>query len=232
MPVPSLVPIFKGIQSSTADVAASNSYDFLGVDIGTAHPKRIVIVGSINPSGLTSNPTVNGVAITNRESDGSADGFNIGSIAVPTGTTADISVPIALGTALRCVVAVWIAYPASATPIGNDDGTATGTTNATADNVSIVPGGFLVAWGGQQSTVGSFTGSWSGADTPSEEVDATIEAATSYAAWTMPTTEALATGDFTLAASASGIKKILAVSWGVPAADVPIFMHQYRQRRV
>ncbi len=232
MPVPSLVPIWKGVLTSTANVAASSSYSFAGVDIGTAHAKRIVILGTLSPGGLTSNPTVDGNAVTNRESDGSADGFNIGSIAFPTGTTATIALPITLGTAERCVIGVWIAYPASATPIGNDDGTGNGTTNATADNVSVVPGGFLIAWGGQVNTVGSFTGSWSGADTPTEEVDATIEATSSYAAWTMPTTETLATGDFTLAASASGIKKILAVSWGPPAADVPIFQHQYRMRRV
>lgn len=215
-PVPSAVPIYKTTLTSTSNVASGSSYTFSTVDVGVAHSKRIVIIGHISPSGSTGIPLIGGTSATNVASDGSAAGFNLSVAPAPTGTTLDIEIPIIAGTAARCVVAVWIAYPNSITKVdsGNDTSGASGTTDAVASDIAVVPGGFLIAWGGQISTVGSFTGTWSGIDTPVEDVDATLEATTSYAGWSMATTETASGGDFTMAESVSGQKELCVASWG------------------
>lgn len=215
-PVPSAVPIWKGLFSDTANKSSGQSYAFDDVDVGTAHANRLVIIGTAGNSYIAIGaPTINGVAMDLVAGPGAGD-FTLWQKVVASGTTADFSIPAGFTGALRCIIGVWVAYPNSSTKVDSGHTQATSTTNAVVSDVEVVDDGFQIAWGGQLATVGSFTGTWNGADTPTEDTDQTIESGTSVAAWSMPTTENLTTGDFTMAASASGTKRVVVASWGPP----------------
>lgn len=212
---PSSVFIYKTALTDTTNKTSGQTYSWAGQDIGTAHTNRIVIAGVFSPAGgLTFDLTIGGVTATPPIS---GTVFNICSAAVPTGTTADFVVTCNDAYS-RFVIMYGIYYPSSATPLGSGQASANGTTDATASVTAAkqATNGLLIAAGGQEATVGSFTWSWSGADSLTEHVDTTIESASSYSMVSLQFTT-VGTQTLTMAESVSGTKKFAYATWGAAA---------------
>jgi len=211
--VPSTTFVYKTTLTDTTNKASGETYTFAGADIGTAHAKRVVILGVVSSNSGTT-VTVGGVSATLVDSAGSMRLFRA---SVPSGATADIVVNPA-ATIGRMAVSYGVFYPSSATPLGADGGTASGTGNvAHSINASVQEiGGIIVAYGGHQASLGTFTWTWGGADAITEHVDAQIESASSYSMASVNLTED-ATNTLTMAYTASATKAMVYGTWGASA---------------
>ena len=204
--------VYKTTLTSTTNVAIAGTYTFSTVDIGTAATNRVVVVGHMCASGTNNTMTIGGVAATRVTKNGAA---SIYAAIVPTGTTGDIIVTVADASAARIALIVWVGYTRDAvTGLDSGSDSASGTTDAVASDIAIKPGGFVCAIGAQFNTPGSsFTGTWSGVDSVTENVDAELESASCYAGFLIATTVDSTTGDFTLAEGVSGTKQLAVVSY-------------------
>ena len=90
------------------------------------------------------------------------------------------------------------------------------TTDANVANLKAQAGGFLIYAGSQPVVLGTFTTTWNGTNgTLQEDVDAQLEAATSYTTGMIPNfTVSSDNDDLNMAESASGTKLLVAVTWG------------------
>lgn len=212
-PVPSATFIYKGNAEDTANKTSGQTYTFSGKDIGTAHAKRIVVVGLFCNVNVT-DVTIGGVTATRADAASGSQLYRIYSAAVPSGTTADIVITVG-GNSGRCAIMWGIGYPNSATKLGGGTGTATGTSNVVHSISNTVQeiGGFIVAIGGRHDTLGTATWTWGGADAITEDVDTQIESTASYSFAHINLTEDV-TNNLTFAFSVSATKTMAWASWG------------------
>ena len=116
-PVPSLTPIYKTTLTTTTNETTT---EWTGVDIGTPHPKRIVILATYHGIAAAATCTVAGFPL-NSVQQNSAHEFSIMSVHVPTSeTTATITVS-ATGS-IRKAVAIYVAYPRIIFPLDGGTG--------------------------------------------------------------------------------------------------------------
>lgn len=208
--VPSRTPIYKSTVTTTTDETTST---FTGIDIGTPHPKRLVILACYHGVAAAATATVNGIPHQTR-SQNTAHEFSILAVAVPNGTLGDIAVS-ATGS-LRKAVSVYIAYPQNHLPRFTGAVSAATTTDANAANCPVSASGFLIYAGGQHATLGTFITTWTGADAVVENVDAQLESAASYTMGHIVITTSSDLDDLNMAESASGTKRLSVGTWGPP----------------
>lgn len=209
-PVPSATVVYKGTQTTTTNETTTT---WTGIDIGTPHPKRIVILAVYIGVGTSASATVNGISSYHRTQVTTHE-FAIFAHQVPCGTTADIAVTAAAST--RKAAAVYVAYPRNHMVLDDGTDTANSATDAVISNVKVQAGGFLIYAGGQNATLGTFTTTWTGPDAVTEDVDAQLESAASYTMGRIDTTVSSDQDDLTLAESVSGTKRLVCASWGPP----------------
>jgi hypothetical protein len=205
-PIPSAVPIYKTTLTTTTNETTTT---WLAQDIGTPHAQRVVILAVYGGGTSALTGTVAGISPTSTAHNTSR-WVGLMSFAVPSGATADIVVDVP--SSARKAVAVYVAYPASATMVSSDDDSAAGTTDVVASALTANAGGFLIYAGGQNAFLGTFSTTWSGADAVVEDVDAQLEAVASYTMGHINLTESIS-GNLTMAETASGTKHIFAATW-------------------
>jgi hypothetical protein len=122
---------------------------------------------------------------------------------------------VASGTIPFVAIGVWIAYPNSATAIDSVANQITSSTSpVVASDVSIVPGGFVIAFGGLDSALQTLTGTWSGSDAVTENFDQQVEATATIGGYSIATTQTSTTFDFSLGSTGTTSKRVVAASWG------------------
>ena len=211
--VPSTAFIFKGTVTDTTNKSAGQTYDFTGNDIGVAHAKRIVIFGVYGGNfNTTQKLLVNGVEANLRSHQ---NGFNMLFAEVPSGTTADFLIEV--NSAMdRAAISWGIYYPQNSEPLFVNAGSASGTSDAIVMSIVGTAPHLVVAYGGQQSTLGTFTEAWEGSETFTEDADAQLESATSYFFAHLHTvTSENDSYNVTLESSASGTKNLIVGSWAL-----------------
>ncbi len=204
-PVPSTIPIYKSTQTTTTDEDVTT---WAGLDIGVPHPQRVVIVAGFIGVSVTSSCTVNGISHTASVGNGTRNSA-IYSIPVPNGLLGDVVVT-AVGS-VRKAMSIYVAYPSSPAIISSGLDSQTLTTDATA-SLRVLVGGFVIYAGSQGATLGAFGTTWSGAESVTEDVDAQLEAASSYTTGSFAVTAA-STSTLTLAETVSGTKHFVAGSF-------------------
>jgi hypothetical protein len=217
VPVPSLRPVYKETLTTTTDETTTTWAD---IAIGTAHPSRIVILACMVGADIAMTGTINGVAQIDAATNASRQ-VGILVFAVPTGTTCTIAVTGTVNSA-RKAVSVYVAYPRHPMIVGKDADGATGatTTDAVCTAITTEKGGSLIYVGAQAATLGAFTTTWSGVDAVTEDVDAQIEATSSYTTGMIATFTEAISGNLTLSETVSGTKRLFAASF---AASDPGF---------
>jgi hypothetical protein len=206
-PVPSLVPIYKSTQTTTANETVTT---WTGVDIGTPHPKRVVCAalykGHANLSGMTIGGQYAPVYWF-----GSGHECAIHAARVPGGDTADIVASVASSQLKAC--SIFVLYPNDFTT--RDFAASATTTNNATVTPQVRKNGSLIYCGVQHSTLGAFSTTWSGAEAVTESVDAQLEANASYTMGMIPLfLTSQVTSVLTLAETVSGTKRLVAVPFG------------------
>lgn len=210
--VPSLVPIYKVTLTTTTDETTTT---FTGVDIGLPHPKRVVvlcILGGVSNSNATSR--VNGYDQYFTTGGGTSLTSNITAHIVPNDTTATIEVTRT--TSARKAVSVYVFYPENPIPLDSSAAPANTTVDANLVKLKVQAGGCLIYAGSQLATLGTFTTTWDGTDGVVEDVDAQLEATSSYTAGHINVTVSTDNSNLNLAESVSGTKCLAAVTFGPP----------------
>lgn len=206
-------PPFAGCQYKTTltDTANATLSTWDAVDIGIEHPNRVVIVASF--FGVSVLPTVLVGGMEKFHIQRTAT-VSISMHRVPCGTTCTITVSAA--SSIRKAASIYVAYPYGIWRDGAG-ATATTTSNAVISDIKYLTNSFLIYCAAQLSTLGTFTTTWNGTDAVTEDVDAQLEAASSYTMGHINFTEASNdTHDLTLASSASGTKDLVAITMSVP----------------
>ncbi len=204
---------YKTTLTDTTNVSIGGTYTFTAVDIGTASANRVVVVGQVAPSGTNNTITVGGTSCTLIVKNGAASLY---AAKVASGATADIIVTVASASCSRIALPVWVGYTSDiATGLDSGATNAGTTSSAVVSDIEVAPGGFLCAVGTQFNTSGStLSGSWSGTDSITENVDSELEGTSIYGGYLIAsTTQSSTTGDFTLTASLSGSKQAAVVSF-------------------
>lgn len=214
MAYPSLT--YRGTANSTTD---SNSYTFSGNAIGTASDLRAVFVfvyadalsGSLVSN--SANMTIGGVTATRVGVAAGAAGTVQAFVArVPTGTTADILVNFT-DTMTRCAV-VWYTFkPASTSAYGAKAAAGTGTSIGFTALPVVTNGVVLIA---AMSNGSSYTGAWSGSDTPTSNLAVTgIDSNAEYITAVSIQTTATSSYNYTVTSGTSIRRVILGMSFDV-----------------
>jgi hypothetical protein len=200
--------------STQTDTANADLSTWAGVDIGTPHPNRLVVLSIYRGIGnVAADTTVNGISpfLEQNNSSASAQG-GIHVFRVPLGLTADLWVSV-VGSQ-RKAVGVTILYPKSPRFLlskSNDQQTTT--TDATG-TVPTMAGGTVFYAGTSNGTLTAFGTTSSGADAVIEDVDAQLEATGSY---TFGHINVTIGGDITLtlAETVSSTKQLSTLSLGI-----------------
>jgi hypothetical protein len=209
-PVPSIVPIPTALLTSTVDEDTTTWTD---VDIGIEHPHRIVVLAFMRgATSGTPTATVNGIPAIVPTLALQAAGIQF--LQVPSGSRATITLTNA--GSVRKAVQVYVAYPNEPIPIDAVRAFNTSTSDAVAADLKVMRNGFVIYAGGQLTAQSTYTVTWSGTDAVTEDVDATLESVSSYTMGRILVTAGSDLDDLTLAASLSGTKAIVAVSWASP----------------
>lgn len=207
---------YKGTQTTTTD---ENTTTWTGVDIGLPHPKRVIVLACYLGVAAGMTATVNGISQYARIQN-TAHECGITLHQVPCGTTANIAVTAA--SSLRKAVSIYVAYPANHLQLDSGTATANTTADAAVNAMAMQVGGCLIYVGSQNAVLGTFTTTWSGADTITEDVDAQIESTASYTMGAIKTClRGSSGGNVTLAESTSGTKRLAVVTFGSPYRYMP-----------
>ena len=205
---------FRGVTTDTSDVSAS-SYTFASADIGTANANRVVVVGvGHNDATSVDSVTIGGVSATRAGSQPASAGAtaSLWYLNVAAGTTANIVVTLSVGTANRCVIAVWAVVPDILSPNDTASGTAINTSGANANDLDVRAGGLVLAMAYNSNTSG-LTPTWNGTDSITTDASATIEAANQYGAYSFLTTVSTSTNDLNVAPGTNSVTALAAVSF-------------------
>lgn len=230
--------VYRTTLTDNSNVGFGSSYTFSSVAIGAASANRLVIVGIMagKPPGLTIGAvTIGGVSATSHGSN--AQGASIVAMVsaiVPTGTTANIVIPMAglAGTSPRAAISVWTFEPTSPTLLDIALARQRGGTAAVAADVSIVPGGACVGFGLSEDSSATLSLAWTGSDTFTKHGDTVVETTWTVCGFSFVATQTSTTDDATLTSSASASKTIVVASWAAEANDNPVRkMASYRRRR-
>lgn len=212
-PPPSLVFSYKTTLTDTTNKIDGETYEWTGQDIGTEHEKRIVICGVYGGNfNANHDLIVGGVAASYLVRQGN---FNLLAAAVPSGATATFHVDVHTASMSRVAIAYGIYYPVNPTALSGSSFSATGTTAGSNSVLSAQQeiAGLNICFGGADAALITQTGAWGGVDAVTEHVDAQLEAATSYALWSVTLTEK-ATNSWTLTPSVSSSRSFVRAQWG------------------
>lgn len=228
--VPSVDPIYKTTLTTTTNETTTTWTD---VDIGTPHPRRVVVLAGYHGVAAAVTGRLNGVDNFMRVQN-TAHEIGILIFPCPHGWTA--TVEVSATSSLRKAVSVYVLYPGSVLPV--DSGTVSANTTSVAGvndmQARMMWGGISnskaadvsscgIYVGAQHATLGTFTTTWvpnpAGAQaTVTEDVDAQLEAAASY---TMGRITRFMVGselgDVNLTASTSGTKRLAVAMFDWPA---------------
>lgn len=208
-PVPSRVPIYKGVSTVTTDQTTSS---WTGIDIGVPHRKRIVVLAVHGGVAASITGVLNGREHFFR-SQNTAHEFAILAFFAPDGMTT-AAIDISATGSLRKEFGTYVLYPANHMPIDLGTATANTTTDATVTNMKVQAGGCLIYAGGQNGTLGAFTTTFSG-QTVTEDNDAQYESASSFTCGRITTVSVSSdTVTLNLAETVSGTKRLTCASWG------------------
>lgn len=207
--VPSRTVQYMGSQTTTTDETTTT---WTGQSISTPHPKRIVVITCYAGATGGADITVNGINAYHSTRSASQD-FEIQAFQVPNDTTATITA--VRPSSLRKAIGVYVCYPDSHAVVDFGVATATTTTDATVSNLKLIQEGCLIYCGGQTATLGTFTTTWNGSESVTEDADAQIEVA-SYTWGRITGTVSSDLNDLTLAESTSGTKRLVVVTFGPP----------------
>lgn len=172
-PVPSLIPVYKTVQTTTSN-EGTTSFTF---DLGTPHPDRHILVTAYHGVAAACTCTLDGQASINRTQN-VAHEFSIHVFAVPDCRRSGVVAVTATGS-LRKAAAVFVAYPRRIDLVKANTASANTTTNASASLSQFCAGWYAVYVGGQHATLGAFTVTRTGCIV-TESVDAQLESAASY----------------------------------------------------
>ncbi len=200
---------FTGVQYKTTLTTTTDETltTWTGVDIGQAHPHRMIILATFMGVNVTPATTVNGFTTIDKIRNNE---FGITFHIVPTGSTATIT---ASGvSSARKAIGVYVAYPMWTTLVDSGSTSAATTTDANLADLKVVRGGALIYSGGQLSTLGTFTTTWNGTDAVIEDIDAQLEATSSYTSGHINITNSSDISDLNMAESNSGAKRLAAIS--------------------
>lgn len=197
---------------STAD---QSNYSFTNCDIGTAHVKRLVVVGVIAISGQSSAVTVGGISasLVVDSDPGDDAGCQIWQALVPTGATATIAVSVVSATS--CIIHVYAGYPANPTAVGSFGQITEGGNDGLATDVAKTAGGFLIMIGHTQGNR-TFVFSTTGAETFTENFDGLIEGADNSGAASFIATATTTTDDMIYTLNGNSNHNSATASWGPP----------------
>jgi hypothetical protein len=210
-PVPSLVPIYKGTSTTTTNETTST---WTGIDIGVAHPKRIIILSVFHGVADAATATVNGIDHCHRTQD-TAHNISIFAIQVPSDTIGIVTVSAV--SSVRKAVSVYVAYPENHLPMDFGTDAATLANDAVVADQKAQVDGFLIYAGAQLGTLGAFGTTWGGTESVTEDVDAQLEATSSYTMGNIQRfTVSSDLNDVTLAETVSGAKRLAVTTWGPP----------------
>lgn len=206
-PPPSRQAVYRTTVTTTVDETVTT---WTGVAIGPEHPDRVVLlITFLGVAALsTGYPRVNRTPPLRwtRQNE-----IVISTHRCP-GTTATIEVS-STGS-VRKAAMVWTVYPGVDAVCKFSVGTANTTTDLIFTNFKACAGGSMI-WGASQlATVGAFGTTWPGSGTVTEDVDAQLEAASTYAGGRVTgITASSDTLSLTIAETVSGTKRGAAVSF-------------------
>lgn len=195
---------FKTTLTQTVDETTTT---WNSVDIGVEHPNRVVILAILMGVGVDGTSTVNGAGNNGRARSGTCE---ITTHKVPTGTS--VTVTVTATGSVRKAVGVYVAYPKDTVTRNSGSGTANTTTAATNTPIVAIKNGFLIYIGVQAATLGTFTTTSNGTDAVTEDVDAQIEATSSYTFGHINFTESHSNRTLTLTQSTSGTKNLASIT--------------------
>jgi hypothetical protein len=179
-PVPSLTPIYKATQTTTTDETATT---FTFSDIGTQHPKRVLVIGYMAGVGaVASTVTCNGMTPVGWEDNTNGTRYSdMYVFKVPTGDTAAITAST-VGS-LRKAVHLWVFYPNKPHPVSVQQANAAANVAMVASALTVQAGGalFYVAASVTSSSI-TWTTTWAGTESVVEDADAILESGSSYSA--------------------------------------------------
>lgn len=205
-PVPSLIPVYKTVQTTTTN-ETTTSFTF---DLGTPHPDRQIIVCAYHGVAAACTATLDGRASDTRTQN-TAHEFSIHGFFVPDQRTSGTVAVSATGS-IRKAVCVFVIYPRYPDIYSAGTATANTTANASVTLSSFKAGSYGIYCGGQHATLGAFTVTRTGC-TVTGSVDAQLEAAASYTMGYFvhdPTVGSTGSAALTLAETVSGTKRLAA----------------------
>lgn len=212
-PAPS--PSYITTHTDTTDKTAGQNWTFAAASLGTAHAKRVIVLG-VYTAGLAADAAVtvagNAATFLTREA---TSGFQMHYIALPTGATGNIVVTVT-GSSTRVAVSVWAIYPHDPVPWKSANVVAATTTNGIIAGLGVAKKGHLLYFGGEGAALGTFTTTWDGVGTLTEDFDGQLEAASSITAGHMwgSTSYEDAPRTIDMAESTSGTKALNVGIWG------------------
>lgn len=209
-PVPSRTLAYNGASTTTTDETTTT---FSSVNIGTPHPKRVVILAVYHGVGAACTTTVNGINAYHRTQN-TAHEFSMHLHQVPHGTTASITIS-ATGS-VRKALMTYVFYPQDHAPLDSGTATANTTTNANVADQKNQFNGCVIYVGGQNATLGTFTTTWNAAGTLAENVDAQLESVASYTSGNVTAPSSSDTGDVDMGESVSGTKRLVVTTLRPP----------------
>ena len=141
--------------ANSYNAANQASYTFSGVDLGTASPGRLIIVGTFgfDPIDEATTVTVGGESATRRVRERINPTIDLWSLVYASGTSADIVVGLP-GTGVDCGIAVWAAYGIQ-NPVPSDTDNALTAGASTSVTLTVPIDGVVVAYAGNNAAVGS-----------------------------------------------------------------------------
>ena len=200
-------------RSNYDDTSNATNYSFASCDLGTPHSSRLIVVG-VKTIGSTSvsSMTIGGIAATLAITSGSAArSAELWYALVPQGLTGTIAVNgSGASTAMR--IYVWAGYPSSATPVAAIGDNAASASLAIA-NLAKTSGGFSCFVSGENENATTGTLTQTGAETVTEDHEASLDGAASTAAMSHINTATTTTDDYTRTWSGTNGRGIAGATW-------------------
>lgn len=207
-PVPSLIPIYKTVQTTTTD-ETTTSFTF---NLGTPHPDRHIFVTAYHGVAAACTCTLDGYA-SMQKIQNAAHEFSIHVFCMPDNRLSG-TVSVSATGSLRKAVAVFVAYPRRMNLVAGNTATANTTTNASASLSQFRAGWYAVYVGGQHATAGAFGTTRTGCIV-TESVDAQLVDGAATASYTMgyfvhdPAVGSSGNNALVLAETVSGTKRLV-----------------------
>lgn len=203
--------------SSVNTTNGSATYTFTNFDISAApeHANRLIVVFASTPGQNQSagSSNIGGSAATKY---GSEVAEGVYGRVVATGSTATITISPGAGGSDHCVIKVYAIYPASSTQVDLvQNSTTIGTAAVTVNDLEVVAGGVVIYGAHNTNNTGTWSVTWTGADTVVEDYDTATESSAETSGH-IEISASTTTDDLTATRStfAGDRGRFIAVSWG------------------